>query len=110
AVVTSYCGHVRRWLSCVNRQTNRLTDRRTDRRLPHLRRLASSCLHMCVRACLVCLSRVSFLVSRFSFLGDNCRHMIAIAIKCLLATVVCRRVRILAVLCALLLMALPCHE
>src|SRR5690606_14746559 len=59
AVVTSYCGHVRRWLSCVDRQTNRLTDRRTDRRLPHLRRLASSCLHMCVRACLVCLSRVS---------------------------------------------------
>src|SRR5690606_34436284 len=27
AVVTSYCGHVRRWLICVNRQTNRLTDR-----------------------------------------------------------------------------------
>src|SRR5690606_7924274 len=57
AVVTSYCGHVRRWLFCVNRQTNRLTDRRTDGNTIRLARM---------RACLVC--RFSFLVSRFSFL------------------------------------------
>src|SRR5690606_19079032 len=50
AVVTSYCGHVRRWLFCVNRQTNRLTDRRTDGNTIRLAR---------TRACLVC---------RFSFL------------------------------------------
>src|SRR5690554_39304 len=30
AVMASYCGHVRRWLICVNRQTNRLTDRLTS--------------------------------------------------------------------------------
>src|SRR5690606_39191771 len=57
AVVTSYCGHVRRWLRSDNRQHNRLTDRRTDGNTIRLAR---------TRACLVC--RFSFLVSRFSFL------------------------------------------